>query len=75
MMAETSGGGGTEVGSGPEGGVAGGKVMLLRGKRPEEVGAWPLEEVVLLQYCPHADEEAVHVSDDLLRAFVGEESL
>lgn len=54
--------------SGPEGGVAGGKVMLLRGKRPEEVGAWPLEEVVLPQHGPHADEEAVHVSDDPLRA-------
>lgn len=55
--------------SGPEeGGVAGGKGMLLRGKRPEEVGAWPSEEVVPLQYCPHSDEEAVHVSDDLLRA-------
>lgn len=43
-------------------------MMLLRGKRPEEVGVWPLEKAVLPQHGPHADEEAVHVSDDPLRA-------
>lgn len=29
-----------------------GKVMLLRGKRPEEVGVWPLEEAVLRSMVP-----------------------
>lgn len=53
VMAETSGGGGTEVGFRTRRWCAGGKVMLLRGKRPEEVGVWPLEEAVLPQHGPY----------------------
>ena len=54
--------------SGPEDGLARTEVGVRTRRWPVEMGAWPLAEVVLLQHSPHADEEAVLVSGDPLRA-------
>lgn len=54
--------------SGPEGGLAGGKVKLLRGKRPMEMGAGPLRGGGAPAAWFHVDEEVVLVSGDPLRA-------